>query len=211
MSFVDSIINKFRFSNETGKPQNIQEANPDNTSENEKNGLSIKDVAITSAAGLALGVATGTSSRLNQLEKEIHGMKSGVFPPSWGGGPEPPITPREMKALDMITKEAYRDKISLASGGAVLALSAGGLGGGAVALMASALVPPTPLTIGASVIGGALLAWVLDANMEGKSASEWARHHWQEVFASQPEAQSMVTLNKERPDVWLKLATMKKL
>ncbi len=127
MKIISSILNKFR----RGRMINVHKNSEagiagdqidikdkvclSSGSGEEKNSMTLKDAAISGGVGFAIGLGMGNSGRIKELENQIKSlkfhnkMKRDIgFWNEEQDGPEPSLTPLELKAIKMMCKDRYK-------------------------------------------------------------------------------------------------------
>ncbi|MCD4782731.1 MAG: hypothetical protein K8T10_02755 [Candidatus Eremiobacteraeota bacterium] len=197
-------IGKNNETGETGAQINTQDkVSLSSGSDEEKTSMSLKDAATSGGVGFAIGLGVGNNGRIKNLENEMNTMKSGekLGPPmTMEDGKEPSVTPREMKALKMISRQAFRDEF-------IYDDSAGwGVISGAIGALPGLMVATAFPAIGLGIIGASVLTGVTIAGCSsGRTAAKQARKKWLGKFGNQSEAESMKEFNKGYPELWLKM------
>lgn len=179
---------------------------------NEKNSMSLKDAAIAGGVGMSLGIGMGNSGKIENLEKEIRDMKSGktlYYDPSWSEGNEPEMTPREMKALKMISKNAFLKGVKNpdspnAEGALVVACIIGVCVSGAIVPLGATGLAAAAVFMGIPVLGMTLVQAV-SCISSGKNKAKLEKTKWAKSFSDKTEAESIAELKENNSEIWMKM------
>ncbi|MCD4783098.1 MAG: hypothetical protein K8T10_04615 [Candidatus Eremiobacteraeota bacterium] len=198
---------------ETVAQNNIEDKVSLSSGSGDKNdSMSLKDVATAGGVGLSLGIGMGNSGKIENLEKEIRDMKSGkalYYVPSWSEGNEPEMTPREMKALKMISKNAFLKGVKNpdnSNNGVALVLA------GIIGVYASMTMIPIG-TVGlaafATFMGipvlGMTLVQTVACLASGKNKANQEKTKWAKTFSDKTEAESMAEFKDNNPEIWMNI------
>ncbi|MCD4782730.1 MAG: hypothetical protein K8T10_02750 [Candidatus Eremiobacteraeota bacterium] len=181
----------------------------------EKNSMSLKDAATSGGVGFAIGLGMGNRGAINEIKEKIGFSKSGDKTNSQisgNKGEEPPITAKEFKALKKIYRKEYWEGFRSGEqykpncySGMMRNVQYGLWTGAGIAFLSFLVGVTAPLTLGAILVGPALICGTVAGDVDGRDNGKHYRNEWKNVFSEKSEAESMVALNKEYPDIWMKM------